>query len=64
MDRQKKDELVKEIEDLLQSLLSKGMTEMEIAIVLVQDILEPKLDTKKDIDEQLAFAHKPSKYYQ
>lgn len=64
MESAKKDELVQEIENLLQSLLSRGLTEQEIAIVLVQDILMPAIEKVKDAKDQLSFAHKSSKYYQ
>ncbi len=60
----KKDDLVKQITDLLTSLLSRGLTEEEVAIVLVQDIVLPELEKAKDANAQLAFAHKSSKFYQ
>ncbi len=64
MEATKKDELVQEIENLLQSLLSKGLTEGEIAIVLVQDVLLPAIEKIQDAKDQLSFAHKSSKFYQ
>lgn len=64
MERDKKDELVQEIQNLLQSLLSRGMTEEEIAVVLVQDIVIPEIEKVKDQRDLLAFAFKSSKHYQ
>ncbi len=64
MDNDKKDELVQEIQNLLQSLLSRGLTEDEIAIILVQDIVIPEIEKAKNAKDQLAFAHRTSKYYQ
>lgn len=64
MEPKDKDDLTNQIRDLLQSLLSRGLSEEEIAIVIMQDIVIPELEKKKDQQAQLAFAHKSSKYYQ
>lgn len=64
MEPKEKDDLTTQIRDLLQSLLSRGLSEEEIAIVIMQDIVIPELEKKGDQNAQLAFAHKSSKFYQ
>ncbi len=64
MDRDKKTELVQEIEALLQSCLSRGLTEREIALALVEKILFREVEKILDQRDQLAFAHRVSKFYQ
>ena len=64
MEPKEKEDLTNQIRDLFQSLLSRGMDELEISIILVQDIIEPAIDNKKDNNEKLAFAHRTSKFYQ
>lgn len=63
MERYKKDELIIEITHLLQKLLPCGMTEEEVAIVLVDDVLAI-LEKQRQIDHEMAFAFNASKYYQ
>jgi hypothetical protein len=64
MDRAKKDDLTNQIRDLLQSLQSRGMTEEEIAIVIMESVVIPTIENDLDAKANLAFAFKSSKYYQ
>lgn len=54
---QDREELVVEITNYIQGLKNRHLTSEELAILLVHDIIGPRLDQVKDTFTRLAYVH-------